>query len=164
MAKKGARAKAKKPRQSGPHVAAAVFCDQVVEAKDGSMSIIRIIDRVNVPLPPAWNREHPFPVFVDGLITLKSGDAKGDHQLSGVLHVPGGEKVQVFSGILPFTGEDHSVNVRLNSVLNVRTEGLYWLDVVVNKKLLTRMSLRISFEQAPSQTPAAVANEAGAAR
>lgn len=130
---------------SGPYVQAASLCDQVIEGKDGTMSIIRLIDRFHVAVAgPTADRE-PIPAFnLMMVIMLKPGDARGTHALTIALIPPSGlVQSPMLTTTVFFEGEDRGVNVLLPFSLQVESEGMHWFDVRFNGRTLTRIPLRI---------------------
>src|SRR2546425_1181144 len=124
MAKKAAKSEVK---QDGPYITAARFCDYCMEDKtDGSISAIRIVDRIEVMVPAAWTPtpEMNIPIRLNCLVAVRSGNARGDHTLRMVMHTPKKEKHELLKTILPLEGDEQGANIRLQAELNVRTEGL----------------------------------------
>ena len=60
---------------NGPYVAAAVFCDTVIEGTDKMLTCVRIFDRMEV-----GGRDEAMPTVelpLRGLVSFKSGSFKG---------------------------------------------------------------------------------------
>jgi hypothetical protein len=76
---------------SGPYCNCAVFCEQIIEAKDSTLSVIRIIDTVSVAaVTDDQKPQQPGPGIRPGvfsgvdftfLIAIKSGDFQGRGKL-----------------------------------------------------------------------------------
>ena len=103
--------------EHGPYLQTACLCDTVIEAKDGTLSLIRIIDTLmsaargpNPPtdMPPA---QHAFTLVV----MLKSGSARGRYELVIVSELPTGETKEPLSFTVHFEGEErgHNLVVRM---------------------------------------------------
>lgn len=137
---------------TGPFLQMAVFCERVLEEKDGVLSAIRIIDRVTyrAVVPRPSEEMPPFPLNVVALISLKGGRALGRHTLTLRATAPygtAGRQLPDFSVPVLFEGgEDRGVNVILNVAMQVTHEGVYWFDVKLDDALLTRMPLRVVYE------------------
>jgi hypothetical protein len=157
-AKKTAK-KAAGPKQGGPYIAAAFFCDYCLEDKaDGAISAIHIIDRINLVVPSTWTPtpENNLAILLRGLILIKSGDMTGDHEMRLVMHTPKRERHELMKASMPFEGNEQGVHIRFNANLSIRTDGLYWFDVLLSGKRLTRIPLQISIVKATTnETPAA---------
>ena len=146
----------------GPHLIVAAFCEQVLEEKDGVQSLIRVVDRYFVQVPAG-----PLPPDVKaGIVTnlailVKSGDFKGPAQMAVSLTTPAGAlAVKPVTAPVVFKGDEHGVSVVLRMAISVEEEGLYWANVRLDGRLLTRVPLRIVF----GSTPAPGAEPADAAR
>src|SRR5260370_17336461 len=93
-------AKKKRKIDGGPYLAAAFFCEQVIESKDGSLSAIRIIDQIQVAIPanlPADvpSKENRVAVNMAGLLSFKTGYARpGQHTVRVIMRSPSGKKNQ----------------------------------------------------------------------
>ncbi|MGH9796103.1 MAG: DUF6941 family protein [Candidatus Acidiferrales bacterium] len=127
-----------------PHVTVACFCEKVLEEKNGSLSVIRIADRVEYEIPDFPLPEgikHGFPLTA--LIAVKSGPAKGKFKLSVVSESPSGKRVKGPIVDLEMEGGDHGKNFILNYVFGPAEDGLYWFDVLVDNERLTRIPLML---------------------
>ena len=80
--------------EQGPHLQMAVFCEKVLQEKDGVLSLIRIIDRINRTAagPEAPEAMPPFDYQLTSVITLKSGNARGGVQVEIEPEGPSGLK------------------------------------------------------------------------
>lgn len=155
---------AKKSRQklAGPYLVAAVFCENIVEDKDGALSCIRIIDTINVKLPADTPNDVPseekrIPVSIRGLVSFKRGLAKGKfHKVKLAMESPDGKsgvmderKLEI--GKPSFGG----ANLYFNVTIAVRKGGLFWMTVILDGKEFTRLPLRILVErEAPAKSSA----------
>jgi hypothetical protein len=141
-----------------PFVAAACFCEQILQEQDGVLSAIRIVDTYTIPPLPAGvelppNEPHGV-ILVRGLISLKSGDVVGTGKVGLVMHKITGELVTLSpEGGWPVTlqGGEHGFNVKLNFGLGVKNFGLVWFDVTWNGEVLTRIPLRLKQAESPEQ-------------
>src|SRR5438128_972546 len=88
--------KQSKKRAGGPYLAAAVFCDSIVEGADKTMSVIRIVDRVNLTIPADAppeipSKDKPVPVTMNALISFRTGSGMGKHEIGMVVESPSGK-------------------------------------------------------------------------
>lgn len=139
----------------GPYVAVAAFCDRVLEEKDGVLSAIRLVDRVTATLagPGVPGTMPPIPVNLTLLIVLKSGAARGRHQLEIAPEAPSGLALSPVSVPVLFEGEERGVNVVLNVGFQATQEGLYWFSVRLEGQLLTRIPLRVVYQPIETGSP-----------
>jgi hypothetical protein len=151
-------AKSKKTarRPPKPLLAAAVFCDKVLEGMgDGAMSAIRIVDTVTVSIPHDHDPEERVPIRLNALIAFRSGDVKGERTLRLRMRMPTGKRKVVMEKSMTFLGGESGTNVRVTVELKIKTEGLYWIDVLVDRARFTSMPLRIFFVRTEANKPPA---------
>jgi hypothetical protein len=130
--------------KSRPYIAAAVICENVLEEKNGSLSIIRIADKVEYDLQGA--PADMFPVLqLKGLISFRSGDAKGEYQSKIKVIDPTGTQqgADILLPTVKLLGGDHNYNITLHIGLGVHHEGLHWFDVYLDDELITRIPLTV---------------------
>jgi hypothetical protein len=138
-------------KRRGPCVAAACFCENVIEDKsDGAMSLIRIIDKITItlqspPAPPDFpSDENRLGVNIIAFVSLKAGDSPGEHAVRMEMVSPSGKRNPPWVQQITFPAEPTSgANIRMNSVIYIVAGGLFWLEVFVDDKLLTCMPLQI---------------------
>ena len=133
----------------GPFLCMAVFCERVLQEKDNVLSAIRIVDRFMQTIPGSETPEIKSHLRMDVsiVISLKSGDYKGKKQLKITPRSPSGKELPGFSGPVIFEGEDKGVNVVVRYLFEGNEEGLYWFDVELDGKSLTKMPLRIIYQK-----------------
>jgi hypothetical protein len=134
---------------TGPYVQTACFCDQVLTEADGTVSLIRVIDRINIRSegsdPPKGLP--PGRLTTKAVITLKSGMARGSFPLLLSLEEPSGQSRTVAELAVELRGEEHGAAVVADLNVEVTSPGLFWLDVRFGEQqaLLTRMPLRVTY-------------------
>lgn len=138
----------------GPYLAAALFCDKVLEEKDGTLSAIRMVDRITHTIsgPDAPEAMPPITINLFALLSFKSGAARGKYTLKFIPNAPSGKIMPEFSGPIVLEGDDRGANVVLNLGIPVEEEGLYWFDVIFDEQLITRMPLRIVYQRIKLET------------
>ncbi len=144
-----------RPLESDIYVAAALLCDNVLIEKDDTVSIIRVVDRLalTVTEPDAPEVLPAGFVPLTGFVTLRSERAG----MEGVLRLdqvaPDGHRSAGPDEPFVTSGDHPGVNVILDLMLRLRGEGRYWLDVVVNERVMSRMPLRIVYQRLPPAVP-----------
>lgn len=138
----------------GPYVQAALFCEKVLEERDGVLSAIRVVDRlfINVSGIGAPDKLSDLPpqmttLNIVGLVALKSGFARGSHTVVVRGRTPSQQPIPAVSFPVLLEGEDRGANVVFQMGIQAREDGLYWFDVLVNDRLMTRMPLRIVYQR-----------------
>jgi hypothetical protein len=133
---------------SGPYVAAGFFCERVIEGKDGVLSVVRILDRFTRTVTGSGAPDFmpPTPIQTTLLISLKSGDAQGRHDVSVNVEQPSGlvETVIPRASVL-FEGAEHGANLVFELDWLAVEEGLHWFDVLLDGARVTRVPLRIAY-------------------
>lgn len=137
--------------KTGPHLGMAVFCERVLEEKDGVQTLVRVVDTVTLtasgpdaaPALPASQ----FRAFC--VIDLKSGAARGRHAVRLTFEKPSGERTP--STELPIEFEpQRGSRLVIELAIDLDQEGLWWCDVELDEnQLLTRMPLRVRYVPAP---------------
>jgi len=133
-----------KPR---PYITAALLCERVIQEKDESLTLVRLIDKIQyslegigVQIPTGIKPVVP----LQGLISLKSGPITGHHKIKVVSERPNGERKDVFEHTFELLGKDHGQNIIMRINLGIDQDGLYWLDVLFDEEVLTRIPLIVS--------------------
>lgn len=135
----------------GPYVQVAAFCESVIEDRTGVISLIRIIDTLihgeSGPNPP--NEMPPFLFSLKLVIMLKSGAAKGRHNLRIVPELPNGTKDKPIELTTYFEGEEKGQNIVVDVTYQFKMEGLYWFEVFIgdNNTKLSSIPLRAKYER-----------------
>lgn len=135
--------------EQGPYLQVAGLCEQVIDDKTGALSLIRIIDTIThtEARPEAPVEMPPFPYPMKMVIMLKSGRARGRHELRMVPELPSGEFKPPFTRSVHMEGEERGINNVINMVFTFTMEGLYWFNVYFDDSLLTRIPLRIKYNR-----------------
>lgn len=133
----------------GPYLSTAFFCETILTEQQNVPSYIRVVDRVTYTpqgvdlVGPGVMPPMSFQCYL--VVSFKSGKAKGRHDVHIRVEPPSGIRGenQVFP--LFFEGEDRgaAINIQLNLILE--SEGLYWFDVLMGGRLMTRMPLRVIY-------------------
>ena len=151
-----------------PIVTVATACENVLLEGDGVASVIRLVDRFTLSAqvvakgsaqglpkrPDIANLD--LPIQIKAFIGLKSGDFKGQGELSLKAHLPDGTRKdfpQKWTFLME--GDDKGVNVRLQFGLSSKHMGLTWIEVYWDGELLSKFPVRLMPEQGsapPSET------------
>jgi hypothetical protein len=133
-----------------PYVTAALLCEKVLQEKDGTLSIVRIADKLQYRVEGiVGGSSTPQPVQIkpavvlQGLIGLKSGPVSGDHTVSIVAERPSGARKELTKSTFAFLGKDQGQNMVLNLQIAIEEDGLHWFDILFDDERLTRIPLMI---------------------
>ena len=131
-----------------PYLATAIFCEKVLHEKDGVLSAIRIVERINVSAGAGAPDEMPsVPVQLTALLMFKSGFMRGKGTVTLTPQSPSVKRMPEAKFPALFEGEDRGVNLVVNVGLQAEEEGLYWFDVCFEQELVTRMPLRVLYQR-----------------
>jgi hypothetical protein len=134
---------------TGPYVNVAAFCEKVLQEHDGVLSMVRIIDTLNVQFqgPEAPDELPPSTVVGATLvIMLKAGEARGGQVVQVVLERPDGVRSPGPETSANFSiGPNGGANLVLPMQIEATSAGLYWADVLVNTRLVARVPLQITY-------------------
>jgi hypothetical protein len=136
---------------TGPHLQAAIICERVLQEQDGTISAIRLIDRLThfVRGPDAPETLPRFQQPITFLIAFKSGAARGRYEVQIRVEKPSTEQTDFGRWPVYFEGEERGVNLVFNVIFEPELEGLYWFDLFFQGERLTRMPLRVVYQPIP---------------
>lgn len=141
--------------EHGPYVQVAAFCDQVIEGKDGVLSLIRLVDTLTHaevgPQPPL--EMPPVPYKLKLVLTLKSGRARGRYEIRIVPRLPSGETKPPFVTSIHLEGDERGMNLIMDMHFIFEMEGLYWFDVYLDNRLITRLPFRTKYIRHVANVP-----------
>jgi hypothetical protein len=142
-------------RKGGPYLAAAFFCETAIEDKaDGAISAIRIIDQFRFVLDPSAppnipSETHRLAIPLMLVLGFKTGDAAGDHALRIDLQAPSGKTKTAVQSVMRLAPQPNGgITIRMQTTIHVPEAGLFWFNVYVDDKEVTRMPMFISVERA----------------
>jgi hypothetical protein len=146
-------------KNDGPYLQVAVICEKALEEKNGVISIIRIIDRVTITYVghDVPDKMPETPVSFVLVASFKSGEFNGEKELRIVLKEAGSkdkEGKKLFSLPLTFEGDEKGTNVILNSVMQTKTEGVYWFEIFLDDNFYSKVPLTVHYKPEKSAAPA----------
>ena len=137
------------PFERGPYVQVATFCERILREADGVLSLIRVVDIIthpeHGPSPPEEMPEFHFPLFL--VITLKSGTARGRHNVTIIPEQPSGELLPPITVSVLLEGEGKGVNISSRIDFPYKMEGLHWFNVQFDGQIITRLPLEVRYSR-----------------
>jgi hypothetical protein len=133
---------------TGPFVNVAAFCERVLQEQDNVISLIRLIDQINVEAhgPGAPDELPPTNIPATLVVMLKAGQARGSQRAKITLEAPDGSRRDGPEIAVNFPGGAGSgANLLLPLTIGVESAGLYWADVHINNRLAARVPLQINY-------------------
>ena len=104
------------PRRGLPHLGAALFCERILVESDQVLSLIRVIDRVEIQTRPDIEEAiaagtFAIPLFM--VLMFRAGEARGDYTFAVRVVPPEGRKPsELFQGPLTFDRAEGGTVVR----------------------------------------------------
>jgi len=143
--------------ERGPYLIVAAFCEQIIEDKAGVLSLIRIVDRMNITTQGPTAPEEMPPAMLNWflVLTMKSGEARGSHAIKIEPELPSGIRLSPLSLSAHFEGGNRGQN--LVTRLNMRLEmpGIYWFRIYVNDQFLTQIPVEVIYSRIVTPQPPA---------
>lgn len=140
-------------QKEGPYLRTAVLCKDVLEEKDGTLSLIRILDTIVQRQAPDGPDEMPnFDLNVNAVISFKAGESTGDFTTRMELTSPSGRVLEESSHKFSLKHPGGGQNFIANFAFEATEEGLHWVNVYLDEELITRMPLRIGYEHVDSDS------------
>jgi hypothetical protein len=136
---------------SGPYLQMAVLCQAVLQEQSGQISLIRITDSLGLAGPA--KEMQPQPLMLHMVVTFRAGFAHGKYSVKVVGNSPSHTEFEVGEQSPYFEGEDRGVNVVFLTNLMLQEEGVYWFDVLLQDTFVTRVPLRIVYQQVAQPLP-----------
>ncbi len=130
----------------GPFVSVACICQSPLREANGQLSIIRVMDRIQVAgVTPQMQPQPLQGLFM--VVILRSGVWRETHNVKVVGYSPSGAVISSNETSLLFEGEDRGPALIAPLALVVSEAGPYWFDVLVEEQLLTRIPLRVQYQR-----------------
>ncbi len=133
----------------GPYVKSALFCERVLEEKDGVLTLVRVIDKLMQTArgPEAPNALPPVTYPLTCVVMLNPGDALGRHDFSIAVEPPSGiGKRTLGQGSVHFEGPERTAVVAIQLQMMFDQEGVYWFEFALDEQtILTRMPFVIQY-------------------
>ncbi|MEP6911989.1 MAG: hypothetical protein ABI923_04495 [bacterium] len=135
---------------SGPYVTVAALCEKTIEDKLGRLSLINIVDQINISPPqgtPAPEQMPQVSIQLVVVVSLKAGILTGQQNLKLTVVRPEGERGPSVTTPVLFQGDERGTNLITNLGLQFEKEGLYWIDIEVADQLVSRIPLRVLYQR-----------------
>ena len=135
--------------RGGPWLQVAVLCEKVLQEASGTLSAIRIVDRLTATAqgPEAPELMPALLVNLQALIVFRSGEAKGSYTVTLQPVLPSGLKPQSVSAPVLLEGDDRGAHLIFAMNFQAQEEGLYWFEVLLKDELVTRIPLRVVYQR-----------------
>ena len=133
--------------ESGPYLGLAVFCEQVIESRTGALTLVNVIDRLNVTAsgPGAPEKMPPQRLPWTLVLGFKSGAARGTSEVKIVPEAPSGLKMP--PALLPahLEGGNRGANLVLQTPVPLEEPGIYWFWIYIDDELITKIPVEVVY-------------------
>ena len=126
-----------------PIVLAALLCDRVLIEADGSVSIIRIADKLIYGKPPQMPEGITPMGQVQFFMALRSGELEGTFPMKLFLLQPNAERNLIAEASLRLAGLDQGQNVTVPINVPIHQDGMNWVEVEFNGEVLTTIPVMV---------------------
>jgi hypothetical protein len=143
--------KLKKQQGTGPHLDVAVICEDFIQEKDGTYSVVRLVNRLTMhDTAPEPGTVVVLPLKL--LVGFKAGGIIGPRTFSLYLDTPSGQRREFLKDCpLNFQGGDTGFVAPIQILLPYEGDGTYWIDVISDHKQHSRIPLTIKYDKGVSQ-------------
>jgi hypothetical protein len=133
----------------GPYLLMAVLCERAQQDQYGSFSVMNVLEQLvaGTDSPDAPLKMPTFRFQGNLAVSFASGNAKGEHALTIVPIEPSGERMDLVLQVINLKGEDHRATFVSSVSMDITTEGVYWFEVALDKRVVTRIPLKIRYER-----------------
>lgn len=133
--------------RDGPYLNMALICERVITDVSGSLGLIDVLEGLKYhPSPDDSGQLLPARVQVKLVIRLVAGGARGKHTIRLRPETPAGMNLPEFAMPVFFEGDRHAVTTIADVPFTAEHEGIYWFDVFLDERRLTRIPLQILYQ------------------
>jgi hypothetical protein len=135
------------PALGGPFLAMAVLCERVLEERDGSLSLIRLVTRVtrSAQGPAVEETMPPFPLDLMLVLAFRAGAARGRSTITVRPETPSGLALPEMQLPIHWEGEERGPTLTVHLGFLVDQEGIYWFKVLLDGRFQTQVPLRVDY-------------------
>jgi hypothetical protein len=136
-------------RTGGPYLTAVFFCERVLREADGTLSFIRLTERLTVMGVSESIQPTVFPLNV--VVMARSGTFRGSAMITLTPSTPSGQQMPPIPVQMLFEGDDDRGCTGTGTIgFPITEQGAYWFDVSLNGMSLTRTAVRVVYLRNPA--------------
>ncbi len=128
-----------------PYVQVAAFCERFTVKPNRGITITKLIDTLFAWPAPAKGQFVITPV--SAVFGFKSQPGLSKRTVRLFINTPSGIRRPLLTFDVNFAGNEKGPIAAMRMDLPVREEGVYWIDVTTGGVTLTRMPLRVVFQE-----------------
>lgn len=143
------------PFDNGPFLVLAVFCEQVIEDKSGVLSLIRVVDRMNISTSGPTAPEQMPPAILNWTLVLsfKSGQARGSMPIKIEPELPSGIRLDPITLSAHFEGGSRGTNIISKLNMKLEMPGIYWFRIYVDDAFVTQTPVEVIYSRIVTPQP-----------
>lgn len=143
------------PFERGPYLLVAAFCEQVIEDKSGVLSLIRMVDRLQITAQGPEVPEEMPPTAINWTLvfTFKSGDARGTYAVRIEPVLPSGERMAPFTLSLHLEGGNRGQSIINRMNFPVKMPGVHWFKIYLDDIFLTQLPIEVIYSRIVISAP-----------
>ena len=143
------------PFDKGPFLTVAAFCEQVIEDKSGVLSLIRVVDRMNISASGPTAPEQMPPATLNWTLVLcfKSGEARGSTPIKIEPELPSGIRLDPITVSAHFEGGNRGANIISRLNMKLEMPGIYWFRIYVDDVFATQIPVEVIYSRIVTPQP-----------
>ena len=114
--------------------------------------MIRVVDRLNITAegPEAPDQMPPTPINWTLVVVLKSGEAKGAHQLRIEPLLPAGDIEHAQDVDFTLEGGNRGAQIVARFRMSLTVPGVYWVKLYVDGQFMTQLPIEVEYSRCPN--------------
>lgn len=135
--------------ETGPYLLMAALCERAQQDQYGSFSVINVLENLvaGTDDPNAPEEMPTFRIDANLVVAFASGTARGKETVTIIPVQPDGKRLEPVSQDIELLGGDHRSTIVSTLSIDIVQPGVYWFDVELSGRLVTRIPLRIAYER-----------------
>lgn len=136
-----------------PHLLVAAICQQANQDQYGSLSLMNMVEQLIAGSddPNAPEEMPGFRFDAHLVIIFASGEATGERTVTVIAEAPDGERLPPVDQLIFLRGDDARSTILSSLSLDITQVGVYWFDVLLDGRLVTRIPVRVGYERGPRE-------------
>lgn len=133
---------------------AALLCERVLEEKDGTVSVIRIAERLKIDIAGTFPRGDKVALGIPVVLLLvfkRESEEASEYVVAVTATTPAGREIPIVETELAIvSGRGKGADLILSFTFPVTGHGLYWVSVTADEQLLTRVPIEVVVAATPT--------------
>ena len=133
------------PELPKPSVRMALICERALLEHDGVLSVIRMIDQINVRVHGVGTPETMPPQKTRFMVASSWTGGLGSHRVKTIITGPGDAHLELPEMPFHLSSLDRGHNLIAEVELPITSEGLYWVNFELDGESVSRIPLRVIY-------------------